>query len=171
MRSSFIIAISFLFISAIQSPKIDTNAKIKTMFIYNFTKYIEWPSSYKQGNFVIGMLGESPLYGNLKKMSASKKAVTQTFKIQKFNSISEVSKCHILILSKDVNGKLPDAISKVKAFSTLIITEGQGLARKGSAINFTVQNNKQRFELNKANISKYNLKVSQNLISLAIEVS
>ena len=35
----------------------EANAKIKAIYIYNFTKYIEWPDSYKEGSFVIGFIG------------------------------------------------------------------------------------------------------------------
>jgi hypothetical protein len=65
---------------------------------------------------------------------------------------------------------LPDVLKKMKGKSTLIVTEKLGLAKQGSAINFIIENNKQRFELNKSNIEKYNLKVSSTLEALAIKV-
>ena len=30
----------------------DTNAKMKALYVYNFTKYIDWPEQYKQGNLI-----------------------------------------------------------------------------------------------------------------------
>ena len=38
--------------------------------------------------------------------------------------------------------------------NTLIITEKPGLAKQGSGINFVIENNKQKFEMNKTNIEK-----------------
>lgn len=149
---------------------IDTNAKIKAMFVYNFTKYIEWPQNYKDGNFVIGILGNSSLFSELNSMANSKKAGAQSFEIKNFSSASSVSKCHMLIIASDITSGFSDALSKIKNNSTLIITEKPGLAKQGSAINFVVQNNKQAFELNKANLEKYDLKVSSNLLALAIVV-
>lgn len=149
---------------------IDTNAKIKAMFIYNFTKYIEWPQNYKQGNFVIGVLGNSSIFIELSNMASAKKAGTQSFEIKNFTSPASVSKCHMLIVASDITTGFSDALSKIKNNSTLIITEKAGLAKQGAAINFVVQNNKQAFELNKANAEKYDLKVSSNLLALAIVV-
>ncbi|MBK7311840.1 MAG: YfiR family protein [Sphingobacteriaceae bacterium] len=37
----------------------DTNAKIKAVFIYNFTKYFEWPNNKKTGNFIIYIVGKN----------------------------------------------------------------------------------------------------------------
>ena len=46
-----ILSISTAFTPNTSSQKVDTNAKIKAVFIYNFTKYIEWPQEYKTGEF------------------------------------------------------------------------------------------------------------------------
>ena len=56
----------------------EANAKIKAIYIYNFTKYIEWPETYREGNFVVGVLGTSvPLVNELNKMATSKTVGTQ----------------------------------------------------------------------------------------------
>lgn len=140
------------------------------MFIYNFTKYFEWPPSYKEGNFVIGILGNSPLLLELNKMAAVKKAGSQPFEIKTFPNVSSISNCHMLIVAPDVTTPLPEIIAKIKKNSTLLITEKQGFAKQGAAINFVVQNNKPAFELNKANVEKQEIKVSKDLLSLAILV-
>jgi hypothetical protein len=52
----------------------------------------------------------------------------------------------------------------------LIITEKSGLAQKGSSINFIMQDNKWKFELNEAATQSAGLKVSRELSKLAINV-
>lgn len=149
---------------------IDTNAKIKAVFIYNFTKYIEWPQAYKEGEFTIGIVGETPLYSELIKMTETKKVANQTLEVKKFSSPNDVTKCHILYVSKDKSQSLTEIIKKVKNNSTLLVTEESGLADKGSGINFIIKDNRQKFELNKSNVEKYKLKVSSNLEALAFTV-
>ena len=61
-------------------------------------------------------------------------------------------------------------VDKIKNKSTLIITDRAGLATKGAGINFVIQENKQKIELNKSNIEKYKLKVASSLVELAIQV-
>lgn len=146
------------------------NSKIKAIFLYNFTKYIEWPASYKQGDFVIGVLGSSPLVEELEKMALKSKVGTQSFIIKKFKDANEVSNCHMLYISNSKASSMEAAINKLKKTHTLIITECGGCAKKGSAINFVSVNNKQRFELNKINAGKFGLQVSSNLATLAIMV-
>lgn len=149
---------------------VDTNSKMKAIFIMNFTKLIEWPKSYREGNFVVGVIGDSPLFKELSKMAKTKKVANQSLKIIKFDDTKEISKCHILYVSKNKSQDISSIVKKVKANSTLIITETQGLVDKGSGINFIIKNNRQKFELNKKNVEKYKLKISSNLEALAFTV-
>ncbi len=162
---------TFGFQSKAQLP--DPVSKIKVMFLYNFTKYIEWPQEYKQGEFVIGILGGGAdnLKKELEKLALTKKAGIQNIVIKTYSSVSEIEKCHLLFIPEAKSGLLDDATAKCKKTSTLIVTEKEGLTKKGSAINFVVKDNKQNFELNKGNIERYNLNVSSSLLSLAIQVN
>jgi hypothetical protein len=149
---------------------VDTNSKMKAIFIMNFTKLIEWPQTYRQGNFVVGVLGESPLYSELVKMSKTKKVANQSLLVKKFKTSADIDKCHIIYVSSSKSETISSIVKQVKSNSTLIITEKQGLVDKGAGINFIVKNNRQKFELNKKNVEKYKLKVSSNLEALAFTV-
>ena len=176
MKKILPILISLLCISAdwVRMPVQDPNSslsKVKASFIYNFTKYIDWPDKYKQGNFIIGVLGTSSFYNDLTTMLSTKTVGNQIFEIKSFTNAESVSGvCHILFVPAENSSMLPDILKKLKGKSTLIITEKPGLAKQGAAINFVVQDNRQKFELNKANVEKYNLKVSTTLSALAIQV-
>src|SRR5688500_10416091 len=45
--------------------------------IYHFTKYIDWPEDKKSGDFVIGVIGDTPLFNELKKIISNKTAGSQ----------------------------------------------------------------------------------------------
>jgi hypothetical protein len=149
----------------------EASAKIKAIYIYNFTKYIEWPEDYKDGNFVVGVLGNNvPLINELNKMATSKTVGNQKIEIKNMASVSEASKCHIVFILSDNSGQLTDVLGKVKGKSALIVTDKPGLAKLGSAINFFIDDNKQKIELNKSNIEKYKLKVASTLVEMAVQV-
>ena len=153
------------------SGNYDTNAKIKAIYIYNFTKYIEWPKEYRETSFVIGVLGDSPLFTELDRMSSTKQVFGQPIEVKKFADANALQKCHILYIPKGCSVPFSSVVAKVKPFSTLLVTDTEGMAQKGSAINFVVMQNRQKFELNQANAVKYNLKVSNSLEALAILVN
>lgn len=169
---TFVLLVNTGFIAKSGSQKVDTNAKIKAVFIYNFTKYIEWPSEDQTGEFKIGILGENPpLFNELDKMSKIKKVANRSFSISSFSSIKDIGQPHILYIPGDSTELLKEAVKLLSGKSTLIVTEKPGLAQMGSAINFIVVGSRQKFELNKANVSRHNLKVASALENLAVMVN
>jgi len=142
--------------------------KFERTFIYNFTKYIQWPPSQQSGDFVIGVYGESPIYAQLELMAQSRTAGSQKFKIKKLSSVNEIKGLHMLFVPKAKNGEFDSILGKIGGNSTLVITEGDGMAGKGSCINFIYIDGKPRFELNKGAADKSKLKVSSELMRLAI---
>lgn len=168
----FVLLVSTAFSPGSPPQNVDTGAKIKAVFIYNFTKYIEWPTDHMSGEFIIGILGENAaLYKELDNMSKVKKVANQSFAIKTFNSIGEIEKPHILYIPDAKATELSKAVNKLKGKSTLIVTEKPGLAKQGSTINFTYVGNRQKFELNKSNAEQHNLKVASALEKLAIMVN
>jgi len=147
------------------------NAKIKAIYIYNFTKYIEWPDNYKQGNFVIGVVGTNPiLLGELTKMATSKTVGNQKLEIKNITSTDDASDCHIVYILSDYSTQLTDVLGRIRGKSVLVVTDKAGLAAKGAAINFVYVDSKQKIELNKTNIEKYKLKVASALVDLSLQV-
>ena len=85
---------------------------------------------------------------------------------------SSIADCHMLYIPKSHSSMLPVALKTVINTHTLIVTDKAGSAKSGgSDINFVVANNKVKFEMNKENVGKHNLKVSAMLTNLAILVN
>lgn len=146
--------------------------KMQSVFIYNFTKYIQWPEPYRQGDFVIGVLGgNAAITSELQEMARSKRAGNQPIVVKEFGSPGEISRCHILFIPENKSTQISQALSKIGSNSTLVVTEKEGYARKGAVINFVIRDSKQKFELNVANAQKQGLVVLQSLKNLAIIVN
>ncbi len=145
--------------------------KFHSIFIYNFTKYIQWPASHQSGEFIIGVLGNSPAAAEeLTKVTSNKMVGSQRIVIKVFKSAAEIGDCHILFLPSAGSSKFAEVQSKLKGKPTLVITEKSGLAQRGSGINFILQDNKWKFELNESATQSAGLKVSKELSQLAINV-
>ena len=146
-------------------------AKPKAIYIYNFTKYIEWPAESKQGNFVVGILGISPIMiSELSKAVEKNNSKPESRKIEIINlsSADDVTKCHIVYILPDNSAQLADVVNKIKSKSTLIVTEKPGMTKQGAGINFVIKDDKLQFELNKPTIENHNMKVASGLEALAV---
>jgi hypothetical protein len=142
----------------------------KALFMYNFTKDIGWPASYSQGDFVIGILGNSPIKAELEKIAAKKTVGGQKIVVKEFSSPSAIAKCHMLYIPENKSGSLNEVLAKIGNAPTVIVTDKPGLARQGAGINYVKVNGKQKFEINSSKLAERGLKVTSFLTSLGIVV-
>ena len=138
------------------------------LYIYSFTRYVQWPEAYNGGDFEITVFGESPIIDELNKMAQVKKVGERAIKVNKILTLDALKKCNILFVSAKKSLQLNDILAKVNGQSILIITEEPGLGAKGSNINFIMKDGKLAFELNQSAFNKQNLKVSTELTRLAV---
>lgn len=156
--------------SAQTMSTVNPRAKMKSLFIFQFTKYTEWPDDYKQGDFIIGVVGNEDLADVLEKQAASKKINSQNVVVKRFNSTADISKCHVLYIAGESSAKVKPYVDVAKKYNCLIITEGDGLINTMSAINFVVVGNAINFEMNKQLFRDRGLVVSNSLEPLAKKV-
>lgn len=158
-----------LFIAFVGSLSAQSSEKYQALFIYNFTRYIEWPSN-SSSEFVVGVVGKSTVYNELMTIAEGRKVGSQTVKVKKFASAAEVSNCQILFVSSDVSSQVPALSQSLASNNTLIITNRMGLINKGASINFVLEEGKQKFQMSKSNLQKTGLKVNAQLVDMALLV-
>lgn len=144
---------------------------LKALFLYNFAGYVEWPSgtfASDETPFTIGVLGTASIDETLNQIAASKKVAGRKIEIDHFVSMKDLKPCQILFIAHSVPPAMQKAaIEAMKNHPVLIVGESEGFASDGGSINFFVQANKMRFEINVATIKQQQLKVSSKLLAMA----
>ena len=149
---------------ALQAQDIDYS--VHANIIYRFTKYIDWPEYKKTGDFVIGIVGETPLNEYLKTFVVNKMAGSQKIIVKTWSSSSSVFDCHILFISENESSSLKKIAARTAGTPTLIVSEEEGLAQKGSCINFIIVDDRLKLEFNKTNIEQRHLNIATELLGL-----
>ena len=146
----------------------EPEAKLKAVFIYNFTKYIEWHES-APSDFVIGVAGRSAVRELLLDISKANKAQNRNIVVREFSKPEEIEHCNILFISESFPYPLRSVMSRVDA-GMVTVTEKPGYASLGADFNFVIVNDKLKFEVNIDAINQSQVKVSSQLLKLAIIV-
>src|SRR5687768_9221554 len=76
-RYKAIVIITILFFSHLYEAWAQNAYAVHANIIYHFTKYINWPDDKKTGEFVIGVVGDTPLYDELKNFTFNRSAAGQ----------------------------------------------------------------------------------------------
>lgn len=143
--------------------------KFHSVFVYNFTKYIQWPNASNEFN--IGILGGDPgAMESFKTMAEIKSSGSSKFIVTNVNNASQASNCQILFIPEGASNQLESIAGSLAGKPVLIITEKSGLIKKGSCINFITVDGKLNIELNREAVEGAGLKVSGQLMALAILV-
>jgi hypothetical protein len=144
---------------------------LKALFLYNFGGYVEWPNeafAEAKSPFVIGVLGAAPLDDTLSQIAAQKNIGGRRIVFQRFKTVDDVGKCQLLFISRAVpQAQQQQLIAKFKGEPVLTVGETANFAADGGCINFFVQANKIRFEINVQALKQQNLKVNSKLLAMA----
>ncbi len=167
MKKTLVTIIALLFASVAYMQT--TIPKAQTLFIYNFSRLIEWPVSYRTGPFVIGVVGSVEITSELDLYTKGKKVGTQDITIIRYKSVKEITNCHILFVPFDKTKQMPEILGMLSDKSTLIITEKDGALETGSAINFIITGDKLKFELKAENAVKLGIKFSSKLQEMSAQ--
>jgi hypothetical protein len=149
----------------------ETDYTIHATLIHRFTKYIDWPANKKSGDFIIGILGDSPLYDELKSFTANKTVGNQKITVAKISRSENSFNCHILFITEEESGSLKKIAALTAGAPVLLITEYNGLARQGACINFITINQRLKLEINKSNVAQRGLHIASELLDLAMIIN
>jgi hypothetical protein len=140
------------------------------LFLYNFTKYFDWPDNTKSQDFIVEVLGHKSVFDELTRLTVGKKVGNQNIVIKNLNTFDETGISNILFVGHWQSRTINDILNKMGSNSTLIVTEMDGMLDKGSAINFIIREGTIKFEINLTNIKKRQLKVDPRIRELAYKV-
>jgi hypothetical protein len=143
--------------------------KKSALFVFNFTKYIDWPDDGFQ-EFSIGVFGDQAALTEFQKQAYYKKYGQLGIKVKLCSKPSDTRDCQLIYISKAYMPKSKSIIAFISDKPILIITEGEGQTKaSGAHISIFQQNDKSSktsFEISKKNIENSNLKVSSQLLNI-----
>jgi hypothetical protein len=161
MRKIYLFLALFMLVPFMLEGQVE---KYKAVFTLNFIRYIGWPDEARQGDFVIGVLGDSGIARRIQEQSAGKKFGFQDVVVKEFNSADEVVDCQVLYVSSRARfSRIADQINQKLGNASLIITEEEGATDYGAMINFVIRDEVLKFEIHKGNAAQKGLQISSRL--------
>ena len=145
--------------------------QIEANIVYHFTKYVNWPDQDQPGDFVIGVIGNSPAYDEMMKLMDTRTAYCKRITIKKFPANSAGFACQILFITEEARACLKRVAGETAALPVLIVSEGAGQARKGASIDLALSDEHLKLEINKTNIERHKLEIASELLELGTIVN
>lgn len=144
--------------------------QLKAAFLYNFTKFVEWPTNrlvVKDEPIVIGVLGNNPFGKELAKAVEGRTQNGHPFLVSNLTAASEAKTVHLLFVPRGQETAFEEQGVAALAAGVLTVGESEAFARLGGIISFTTEADKIRFEINLDEAEQNGLKISSKLLQLA----
>ena len=141
----------------------------KAAFLFNFVKFVEWPSrafADASSPLIIGVVGDDRSSDVIDQMINGKTANGRRLIVKRFSSFKAMSYCHVLFVRSSQRDRIQQTLAAAGS-GVLTVGETEGFAQMGGIINFTILDNKVRFEINQTAAEKRDLRISAKLLSLA----
>ena len=149
---------------------VPSEQQVKAAFLFNFTKYVDWPTQVfaaTNSPFVVGVMGESRLDEELQKMVEGKIVNGRPMVLKHVMEDADLASCQILFICINHQGRVAETVAKLKNARVLTVGESDEFLDNGGMINLATRGRKVRLEINLAPAQQAGLKISSKLLSTA----
>jgi hypothetical protein len=175
-RLSILVVILCLFSLMAQPITVQAQqaGQVKAAFLFNFVKFVEWPPgtfTSDQAAIILGFSERDPLAESLGALQG-KVVQGRRLELRRYRGPEDLRSCQIFFASASEKSRLPQILSSLQNSPVLTVTdEVDNFAKLGAIINLIVVEDKIRFEISLINARRSGLKISSQLLKLAITVA
>ena len=167
-----LLAVLFLALpaAAARSPEKELEYKVKAAVLYNFAKFVEWPAAAfpePRSPFNLCVLGDDPFGPSLDRTVAGESIDGRPIAVQRGARLAELKGCHLLFVSHSERERQREVLAALRDAAVLTVGDAGRFLDDGGMIDFVLEGNKVRFEVNLTAVEKSPLKISSKLLRLA----
>lgn len=147
-----------------------TEYQVKAAFLFNFTKFVEWPGTAfadTRAPLVLGVLGDDPFGGSLSLIVNGQLVRGRGIAIRRYRFGDDVRHCHVLYVSASEQARMAQILEGLQGASVLTVSDISGFAEGGGLVQFYMEEDRVRFVVNAEAAARANLRVSAKLLAVA----
>ncbi len=165
-----VIGVILLLLSSFTQRMPVNEYQVKAAFIYNFTRFIDWPPETftgASGPFIIQVLGDNQFSSYINDIVKGEKLGGRAIIVQRINSVEEIHQCNILFISASNASEVKDLLPDLNRRRILTVSDASNFAKWGGIIRFFKEGNNLRLQINIDEAKASKLNISSKLLSLS----
>lgn len=142
--------------------------QVKASYVYNFLQFVDWPSdAFTGGSITVCVFGEDR-FGSALAATAGESSRGRKIEIRRVSTPDELQPCHVAFISSSERRREFQVLRELAGRPVLTIGETRGFTDRGGIINLVPVGKTIRFEINQPAAERNRLKVSAQLMQLAV---
>lgn len=147
--------------------------EVKATYLYNFARFTEWPAKgadAKDNSFAVCVLGHDPFGSILDTILAGEAIHGKHMVHKRISTVQDAGNCRIVFISSSEESRLKETLGVLEKMSALTVSDIHDFSVRGGMIQFVLDQNKVRFEVNLETAGKAGLVLSSELLKVAVSV-
>jgi hypothetical protein len=146
--------------------------RIKAAFLYNFTKFVEWPPAALAPDrpFHVCLTAGPTVTGEIETMLRGESVRNLPVLLTAHAPGNPAAACHVFYFGTEESERAAKTIAALKNGPVLTVGEGTAFVERGGMIAFVLEDNRVKFDINKTAIDRVGLVVSSKLLRVARHV-
>jgi hypothetical protein len=147
--------------------------QVKAVYLFNFSRFVGWPAqaaSAPVAPFAICVLGKDPFGSVLDATLAGENIGGKSVVARRVAQAQEAAACRVVFISSSEEGRLKEILPALEKSSVLTVSDIPHFSQHGGMIEFVLQGDRVRFEVNLASTSEAGLTLSSDLLKVAVAV-
>lgn len=156
--------------TAVSSPlhaAVASEYEVKAAFIYNFTRFVQWPQARASGPLDICVMGQDPFGSAIDEAVAGKRVGGREITVTRVDATATAKACEVLFIASSEERELEHILEALADVPVLTVGDTEHFAERGGMINLTQKDNHVRFEINVDALEDAGLRASSQLLRLA----
>jgi hypothetical protein len=155
-----------------QTPTAFTPSDVEAAYLYNFGKFIQWPSpaEAKSEPFSICILGQDTFGKKLDDIVADETIQGRKIVVRRLSSVEGADTCRIVFIGPSEESRITRDIELLREKPVLTVSSIPDFLERGGIIQFLIQNNRVRFAANLPAAKRAGLELSSELLKVAAYV-
>ncbi len=158
---------------AYADPRSEREYRIKAAFLYNFTKFVEWPADRFVDDstpIMLCVIGKDPFGATLEDTVTGKTVKGRHLYIRRIDNVDDLDACHVLFVGSSEPERLRQIVASSHGANVLTVGDMDDFFEFGGVISLIKRANKIQFEINLAAAKQARLKLDLKLVTLASSV-
>lgn len=148
--------------------------RVKAVYLYNFGKFVQWPAGTApegpENGFPICILGPDPFGATLDEIVKGESIEGQPLVTRRVEKVEGADGCRILFITAMPKERLAMTLQALQSKPVLTVSDMPDFCTRGGMIQFILQADKVRFEVNLPPADKAGLTLSSQLLKVATSV-
>jgi|SRR5579863_5752278 len=143
--------------------------QVKAAFLYNFAKFVEWPSGTggRSSSIAICVLGQNPFGRVLEDTVDGKTVDGKTFVVRHVSEVKAAAHCQIVFVCSSERKRFGAILGELRTGGVLTVGESEGFIEEGGVVNLKLDGGKIQIQINMNAAEQSGVRISSKLLGLA----